>query len=79
MATNDSTGIGIHEVWDGEGLAILDNAARYLNMSGEEFLRAWKEGRFDNGTCTDLEAPTDSGWEHRTKGFSASPRLGGSL
>ncbi len=44
----------IHEVSDAEGLAILDNAARhYLNMSGEEFLRAWKEGRFENGTCED--------------------------
>ena len=54
MATNDSTAIGIHEVSDAEGLAILDNAARhYLNMSGEEFLRAWEEGRFDNVACTD--------------------------
>jgi hypothetical protein len=56
MATNDSVeiGTGIHEVSDAEGLAILDNAARhYLNMSGEEFLRAWKEGRFDNVACND--------------------------
>lgn len=46
---------GIHEVSDAEGLAILDNAARhYLHMSGEEFLRAWKEGRFENGACEDL-------------------------
>jgi hypothetical protein len=22
-------------------------------MSGEEFLRAWKEGRFQNGACGD--------------------------
>ncbi len=42
----------IHEVSDAEGRAILDNAARhYLDMSGEEFLRAWKEGRFPNGAC----------------------------
>ncbi len=35
-------------------MAVLDNAAqRYLNMSGEDFLRAWKEGRFRNGTCSD--------------------------
>lgn len=49
-------GEGIHEVSDAEGLAILDNAARhYLNMSGEEFLRAWNEGRFaQNGGCGDL-------------------------
>ena len=49
-------GEGIHEVSDAEGLAILDNAARrYLNISGEEFLRAWKEGRFaQNGGCTNL-------------------------
>ena len=45
---------GIHEVTDAEGRAILDNAARhYLNMSGEEFLRAWNEGRFENGNCAD--------------------------
>jgi len=53
---SDTTEIvtGIHEVSDAEGLAILDNAAhRYLNMSGEEFLRAWQEGRYDNGACTD--------------------------
>ena len=46
---NDTTEIlpGIHEVTDEEGRAILDNAARhYLHMSGEEFLKAWKEGRF---------------------------------
>ena len=53
---NDAIDIGkdIHEVSDAEGFAILDNAARhYLSMSGGEFLRAWKEGRFDNGACTD--------------------------
>ena len=50
-------GEGIHEVSEAEGLAILDNAARYyLKMSGEEFLRAWKEGRFDNGASTDSRA-----------------------
>jgi hypothetical protein len=45
----------IHEVTDAEGRAILDNAAsHYLNMSGEDFLRAWKEGRFsENGICAD--------------------------
>ena len=44
----------IHEVSDAEGFSILDQAARhYLKMSGEEFLRAWREGRFDNGACTD--------------------------
>ena len=47
---------GIHEVTDEEGRAILDRAARhYLNMSGEEFMRAWKEGRFaENGAGEDL-------------------------
>lgn len=41
---------GIHEVTDAEGRAILDNAARhYLHMSGEEFQRAYREGRFGNG------------------------------
>ncbi|SPF41725.1 conserved hypothetical protein [Candidatus Sulfopaludibacter sp. SbA4] len=49
---------GIHFVTDEEGRAILDRVARrYLNMSGEEFLRAWKEGRFSqNGGCPDLRA-----------------------
>ena len=47
-------GSDVHEVTEAEGRAILDRAARrYLNMSGDEFLRAWKEGRFENGTCTD--------------------------
>jgi hypothetical protein len=53
---NDVLDLGkdIHQVSDAEGLAILDNAARhYLNMSGEEFLRAWKEGRFQNGAGSD--------------------------
>jgi hypothetical protein len=53
---NDATEIepGIHEVSDAEGCAILDKVARhYLHMSGEEFLRAWKEGRFQNGACGD--------------------------
>ena len=53
---NDVLDLGkdIHEVSDAEGLAILDNAARhYLNMSGVEFLRAWKEGRFQNGSGND--------------------------
>ncbi len=54
---NDPLGLepDVHEVTEAEGRAILDNAARhYLNMSGEEFLRAWKEGRFsENGACTD--------------------------
>ena len=51
---NDTTHIepDIHEVSDAEGRAILDNAARhYLHMSGDEFLLAWKEGRFQNGAC----------------------------
>jgi len=53
---NDTPDIepGIHFVSDEEGRAILDNAARhYLNMSGEEFLRAWKEGRFTENGDTD--------------------------
>jgi len=45
---------GIHEVTDDEGCVIFDNAARhYLNMSGEEFLRAWKQGRFSRSGCED--------------------------
>ena len=54
MANDTTDESGIHFVTDEEGRAILDNAARhYLNMSGEEFLRAWKEGRFaENGACS---------------------------
>ena len=45
---------GIHDVSDAEGRAILDNAARhYLHRSGDEFRRAWKEGRFQNGAGDD--------------------------
>lgn len=46
---------GIHQLTDAEARAIFDNAARhYLKMSGEEFLRAWKEGRFaENGAYED--------------------------
>ncbi len=37
-----------HEVTREEGRAVLDRQARrYLGMSGEEFARAWDEGRFD--------------------------------
>ena len=47
-------GDDVHEVSDAEGAAILDTAARhYLGMSGDEFLRAWAEGRFRNGACDD--------------------------
>ncbi|HZT29658.1 MAG TPA: hypothetical protein VFA33_07245 [Bryobacteraceae bacterium] len=46
---------GIHELTDAEARTIFENAARhYLHMSGDEFLRAWKEGRFsENGACAD--------------------------
>ena len=38
------------EVTREEGRAVLDRQARrYLNMSGDEFARAWDEGRFDQG------------------------------
>jgi hypothetical protein len=53
---NDVTesGEGIHEVANTETAAILDNAAPlYLGMSGEEFLRAWAEGKFRNCACAD--------------------------
>lgn len=44
---------GIHELTDAEAWAVFDNAARhYVHMSGEEFLRAWRERRFDD--CNDL-------------------------
>jgi hypothetical protein len=45
---------GVHYLTDDEALAIFENAARYyLNMSGEEFLQAWNEGRFRDRACTD--------------------------
>ena len=46
--------LAIHEVSDTEGRTILDNAAQhYLHMTGDEFLRAWKEGQFQNDACDD--------------------------
>lgn len=38
----------VNELSFEEGLAVLDRQARhYLNMSAEEFLRAWDAGEFD--------------------------------
>jgi len=43
----------VHHLTDAEAHAIFDNAARrYMHMSGEEFLRAWNEGRFCDCDCT---------------------------
>lgn len=40
--------IEIQEFSVKEGWEVLDNAARhYLKMSGEEFMKAWHEGKFD--------------------------------
>ena len=42
----DETLYDAHEVSREEGRHLLDDAARrYLNMSGEEFMAAWDEGR----------------------------------
>jgi hypothetical protein len=39
----------IHELSPEEGKRLLDEQARrYLGMSGQEFVRAWSEGRFDD-------------------------------
>lgn len=39
----------IHEMSVEEGEAMFDSLARSsMNMSGEEFIRAWESGEFDN-------------------------------
>ncbi len=39
----------IHVATDQEWRALVDRAARYhLNISGDEFLRAWERGDFTN-------------------------------
>ena len=46
MATNGSE--KIHELTIEEGWHLLDKQARrYLNMSPEEFVRAWNKGQFE--------------------------------
>jgi hypothetical protein len=49
MATMTHTTNGqIRELTREEGRALLDHQARhYLGMSGEEFIQAWNEGKFD--------------------------------
>ncbi|MBI4312850.1 MAG: hypothetical protein HY681_13875 [Chloroflexi bacterium] len=38
-----------------EGLEVFDRAARrYLGMSGEDFLKAWNEGKYEN---VDIDTP----------------------
>lgn len=50
MATTaHSTNGQIRELTREEGLALLDREARrYLQMSAEEFIRAWEAGEFDD-------------------------------
>lgn len=37
-----------HELSREEGLTLLDRQARrYLGMSGDEFVQAWRDGKFD--------------------------------
>jgi hypothetical protein len=44
---------GVRVVDKEEGMEMLDEMAReQLNMSGEEFLKAWDEGRFGDRTDT---------------------------
>ena len=43
----------LREVSSEEGWAMLDQQARrYLNISGEEFVRAWEAGEFDERADT---------------------------
>jgi hypothetical protein len=41
--------VKVREVSNEEGRALFDRAARfYLHLSGEEFLMAWNEGKFQD-------------------------------
>ncbi len=41
--------VRIRQLTQEEGFELLDRAARYyLDMSGDEFVRAWYEGKFDD-------------------------------
>lgn len=40
---------GVHFLTPEEGWEVLDRQARrYLRMSGEEFIEAWRAGKFDD-------------------------------
>jgi hypothetical protein len=48
MARNRAKKNGFKELSREEGQALFDRLThRYFQMSGEDFLRAWKEGRID--------------------------------
>lgn len=47
--TTETAGVPLREVSLEEGWEIIDRAARhYLDMGGEEFLRAWQAGELDD-------------------------------
>lgn len=47
MSLCDDTQVGVEELTADESRDLLDEAAhRLLNMSGDEFVRAWNEQRF---------------------------------
>jgi hypothetical protein len=49
MNTTPTTNGHIRELTREEGIALLDREARRrLHMSGEEFIRAWEAGEFDD-------------------------------
>ena len=42
-------GVEVHEMTRDEGHEMLDKLARrYLNMSADEFIKAWESGEFDD-------------------------------
>ena len=44
-------GVSFKRLSRSEGRKLLDQKARhYLHLSGDEFVRAWEEGRFDRDT-----------------------------
>jgi hypothetical protein len=47
--TTETTNGQVRELTREEGMELLDRAARQrLQMSGEEFIRAWEAGKFDD-------------------------------
>lgn len=56
MATTDEPIQEIEEISLEEGRRMLDEAARlHLNMSGEEFIAAWDEGRIPTGDSLSVQ------------------------
>ena len=48
MPKTESSTVDVAEATPEQGRAVLDRAARELNMSGEEFLRRWDARDFED-------------------------------